>query len=174
MRDSHTTSFRRPLVLCLDDDPGTLGSLKRLLHKEPYEVVTTGSPSEALDHFGRSTVDVVIADERMPDISGTAFLRIIEECSPKTTRVIVSGHPLEEEEAGEPVLVHHFIPKPWKDDEVRTLLRDVLQSRLPAAPPLSEGDTARRPAGPEFMAEQPVLVECTQRTGAQVMTKLLP
>src|SRR6185295_16381653 len=133
-----STRRRRPTVLCLDDDPATLGSLERLLTAEPYDLVTTASPIEALKRLGRSPVDVVIADERMPDISGTAFLRMVEEQYPDTARLIVSGHPLVENWLKvDPELVHHFIPKPWNNDELRALLRGILKHRgiLETPPP---------------------------------------
>lgn len=168
------TSSRRPVLLCVDDDPETLGSLRRLLRREPYEIVTTVSAREALERLGRSPVDIVIADERMPDISGTEFLRIVEERSPATARLIVSGHPMGGESRDEPDLVQYFIPKPWRDEELRDLLRGLVKDRPAPPAPRVEGGTARRPAGPDFMAEQPVLVDCTQRSGDQVMTKLVP
>src|SRR6185436_12227588 len=103
------SAARRPVVLCLDDDPAVLGSLRRLLCREPYEVVTALNPSEALARMRRTVVDVIIADELMPKISGMAFLKIVEERWPRTARLIVSGHPeVAEIVKGQSQLVHHF------------------------------------------------------------------
>lgn len=172
---------RRPVVLCLDDDPQTLGSFRRAFQKEPYDLVTTGNPDEALMRLHRAEVDVVLVDERMPDISGTAFLKMVELWSPETARLIVSGHPKPEDgQDGRRELVQHFVPKPWDDDQLRSLLRGLVRDRSaapgsgPASPGGQESPTTRKPAGPDFMVEQPVLVECTGRSANHVMARLHP
>ncbi|MBI3857750.1 MAG: response regulator, partial [Planctomycetes bacterium] len=163
---------RRPVVLCLDDDPAVLGSLRRLLGREPYEVVTTHNPNEALARMCRSTVDVIIADELMPRISGMAFLKIVEGRWPATARLIVSGHPdVPERVKGEARLVQHFIPKPWDVDELRTLLRGLIDRRRPG-PAQAVRLPRRRPAW-DFMVERPVLIEATGRTATELQSRLL-
>jgi DNA-binding NtrC family response regulator len=152
----------KPVVLCLDDDPAILGSFRRLLRNEPYDLVTTANPGEALTCLQNSNVDVVISDERMPWMSGTAFLKIVERHSPGTARLIVSGHPqVADMVKRQGNLVHHFIAKPWDDADLCTLLRGLVK-RSPEAPK----------AKADFMVERPVLVECTGRAGKEVSPKL--
>ena len=39
------------VVVCVDDEPPILGALNRLLRNEPYDLVTTVKPGEALDRI---------------------------------------------------------------------------------------------------------------------------
>jgi CheY-like chemotaxis protein len=166
---------RKPAVLFLADDPESLAAMRKLFKKAPLEVIATDSPSEALRRLDGPLVDVVIADEKMPGLSGAAFLRIVESRSPNSVRLIASAAPAELQE---PDLVQHVLSKPWKEEEIRRILRTILGDQLPPEPeppppvPQDSG-TARRPAGPEFMADQPVLVDCTKRSTSQIMSKLL-
>lgn len=164
----------RPVVLFLDDDPEILGSFRRLLRKEPYQVVTTGNPTEALARLRSSCVEVVIADEWMPRISGRAFLKMVEERWPKTARLIVSGHP----EVAESVqqqggLVQHFIPKPWDVDELRALLRGLIERRK--ARRAQAPAPAASPPGRawDFMVERPVVIDAAGRTVEDVGARIL-
>lgn len=66
---------RRPVVVCIDDDPEILSALRRVLRSDRYDLLTTVDPEEALDRILRPPVDVFIADERMPGITGTDLLK---------------------------------------------------------------------------------------------------
>jgi DNA-binding NtrC family response regulator len=157
-RSSAATS-RRPTVLLLDDDPAVLGSLRRLLRTEPYDVVTTAHPDEALARLAKSSVDVVIADALMPSMSGVTFLKLVEEGWPDTARLIVSGHPgVAESVRSQRPLVQHFIPKPWKIDELRSLLRSLVAPHDAAS-----AGAPRRGSAVDFMVERPLLIDCTRR-----------
>jgi len=61
-------------VLFVDDEPHVTDSLKRSLRKEPYEVLSADSASEALKVLAREPVDVVVSDEKMPGMQGSEFL----------------------------------------------------------------------------------------------------
>ena len=67
----HVRRARRqmPLVVCVDDEPRVLASLRRLLSEEPYEMIVTHEPRKVLKLIGSRTVSLVIADQRMPEIS---------------------------------------------------------------------------------------------------------
>src|SRR5579862_465259 len=83
----------RPLVVIVDDDPEILRSLGRLLRREAYELLSTDSPRQVLEWAFRRPVDLVIADQRMPEMNGTDLLGILRQQSPKTLGIIFSGYP---------------------------------------------------------------------------------
>jgi len=58
-------------VLCVDDEENILSSLKRLLRKEGYRLLTATSGGEGLKLFEENGVHLVISDQRMPQMSGT-------------------------------------------------------------------------------------------------------
>lgn len=64
-------------VLIVDDEPGIV-SLHTLWLEEEYEVLTAESGTEALEKV-TDTIDVVLLDRRMPDVSGDEVLERIRE-----------------------------------------------------------------------------------------------
>jgi CheY-like chemotaxis protein len=118
---------RRPLVLCIDDEKPVLSALARLLRREPYDVVTTDNPEEALDRVRAGGVSLIVADYRMPGISGTSLLQVVKASSPTTIRVMLTGYPEDgwiraAEENG----LMRVCTKPWDDREFKQLLREEL------------------------------------------------
>jgi response regulator RpfG family c-di-GMP phosphodiesterase len=117
----------RSLVVLVDDDPEILHSLGRLLRRERFELLTTQSPAQVLEWARQRPVDLVIADQRMPDMSGTELLGRLRECSPATKGVILSGFPdtaLIVERAG--LRIERLIAKPWENDSLKSTVRDLL------------------------------------------------
>jgi DNA-binding response OmpR family regulator len=132
-----------PVVLFVDDEAEILSALRRCFRHEPYVVFTASGAMEALEWLEKATVDLVVADERMPGMSGTDFLREARERSPRTSRAILTGYPSESLvrsglEAGADALLY----KPWDDQSLRETVRRMI---------------LRRPAGGrgEFGGERP-------------------
>jgi len=108
------------VILCVDDDVGSLNAMRRCLRNEPYEVITAGSSDEAFGWLAELSVDLVIADERMPGVSGTELLREVRKRSPRTARALVTAHRSPSVvrnglEAG----VDTFFFKPWDNKVLR-------------------------------------------------------
>jgi response regulator RpfG family c-di-GMP phosphodiesterase len=116
-------------VLFLDDDPETLSALRRGLRDEPYEVLTTLDPAEALAILTSRPVDVVVTDQFMPSIAGTEFLRDVAARAPAAVRVVLTGHPDRVPfQAGLEGRVHWLVTKPWSLRELRQTLIGLLAS----------------------------------------------
>ncbi|MBI2932426.1 MAG: response regulator [Planctomycetes bacterium] len=122
-----TAAHRRPVVLCVDDETRILGALSRLLWQEPINVMLTQDPQEALELIGRGHIRVVIADQRMPGMSGTMLLRTVQETSPQTARVMLTAHPdsalVTERTRG---TIQCLITKPWSDQILRQTIRQFI------------------------------------------------
>lgn len=69
-------------VLCVDDEENILHSIKRLLRKEGYWLLTASSGVEALKILEENNVHLVLSDQRMPQMSGTEFLAEVKEKYP--------------------------------------------------------------------------------------------
>ncbi|HVR87643.1 MAG TPA: response regulator [Planctomycetota bacterium] len=117
----------RPLVICVDDEPQVLGALSRLLRREPYEFRTTTDPEEALEWIRTLEVALLVADYRMPGMSGTTLLQIAKATSPRTARMMLTGYPGESLviAAGEAGLMH-LIGKPWDDQRLKAQIRGLV------------------------------------------------
>jgi DNA-binding NtrC family response regulator len=79
------------VVLIVDDDPLLLDSIRRTLRHEPYTVLTSQSCEDALGIIDSTPVDVIISDQEMPGMSGTAFLKCVCERHPDITRLMLTG-----------------------------------------------------------------------------------
>jgi DNA-binding NtrC family response regulator len=119
--------YRSPIVLCVDDDPGVLNALRRSLRDERVDVITAGSSDEALGWLEEMSVALVIADYRMPGMTGSQLLVEVRKRSPRTARALLTGDRTPSVvrqglEAGADI----FFFKPWDErylvDTVRRIL----------------------------------------------------
>jgi adenylate cyclase len=125
-----TIAGSRLAVLCLDDDESILHAIKRQLRSQPYDVVITTSPYEALDMLrAPNNIGLIIADYYMPLMTGTEFLQQAKVINPEISRMILSGHAdtkvtLDAINQGE---AFRFMQKPWGDGELEAVINDGLQ-----------------------------------------------
>jgi DNA-binding NtrC family response regulator len=118
---------REPVVLCIDDDAQVLSALRRLLRGEPYSLVTATNAAQAIASLRVRPVEVVVSDERMPDVSGCELLAEIRQRWPWVGRVILTAHSdpgmaIRAVEAGVDFLFH----KPWKDELLKSTIRRLI------------------------------------------------
>jgi cyclic di-GMP phosphodiesterase len=82
----------RARILCVDDEPVTLGLVRRLLERMGLDVVTTDSAGNALTLFDDDRFDLVLTDIRMPGMDGHAFVRAVRERDDDVPIVVATGH----------------------------------------------------------------------------------
>ena len=80
----------KPRVLCVDDEPRVLESLRDSLHRR-FEVVGTTNGFEALRILSMEQCHVVLSDMRMPLVNGARFLTLAREHAPDTVRLLLTG-----------------------------------------------------------------------------------
>jgi response regulator RpfG family c-di-GMP phosphodiesterase len=121
---------REQTVLFVDDEAAVLDGLRRALHNAPFRTLYAQSGFQALEIVDSGEVDIVVADEMMPGMSGSEFLAIVRRRHPHLVRIILSGQASLERviaaiNAGQ---IHRFLTKPM--DAVQ--LRDILEQYLGA------------------------------------------
>lgn len=115
-------------VLCVDDEVNILQTLKRLLRKENYQLLTASSGKEGLEILANNDVHLVISDQRMPEMSGTEFLAEIKDRFPDVIRIILTGY-TEVDAITESINrghIYKFFLKPWNDDNLKLEIRKAL------------------------------------------------
>lgn len=123
-----------PQVVLVDDDPAVLRALHRTLRLEPLNVRATTSVAQVLDWLKSGDVDLLIVDQRMPDMPGTELIARARGISPRTSCVILSAFPDAAREAERRhVFVQRVLRKPWSDTELRALVRTLAQASIPGA-----------------------------------------
>lgn len=114
-----------PKVLCVDDEPGLLRSLRWLLRGQ-YEVAVASSGIDGLALLSAENFDVVISDQRMPGMTGTEFLERARQVSPRSIRLLLTGYSdfnavLSSVNDSE---VFRFISKPWDNQKLLETVGD--------------------------------------------------
>ena len=82
----------RKKSLIVDDDALIRLSLKKLLEKDGFIVLTASSGASALKILEEETPEIVVLDVRLPDSSGIDLLRTIKEVNPETVVIMITGH----------------------------------------------------------------------------------
>ena len=116
-------------VLCVDDEENILHSLKRLLRKEGYRLLTATSGAEGLKILKENDVHLVISDQRMPEMSGTEFLAQVKENYPDVIRIVLTGY-TEVDSITASINKGHiykFILKPWNDQNLKLEVKQGLE-----------------------------------------------
>jgi diguanylate cyclase (GGDEF)-like protein len=116
-------------LLLVDDEHNILNSLRRLLRGENYQILATTSPREAFDLLARHRVQVIVSDQRMPEMSGTEFLSRVKQIHPDTVRIVLSGYTDLESvtDAINRGAIYRYLVKPWDDDALRAQIRDAFR-----------------------------------------------
>ncbi|WP_374328658.1 EAL domain-containing protein [Azonexus sp.] len=116
-------------LLLVDDEPGILSSLSRLLRRENYRILTATTSEEALLKLAEHQVGVIIIDQRMPGMSGTELLARARAMHPKTVRMVLSGYTALDSltEAINRGEIYKFLTKPWDDAEMIHTVRDAFR-----------------------------------------------
>jgi len=129
--------------LFIDDEELVLNALKRTLRKEPFAIEFTNDPESAFRLVAEHSIDVVISDQSMPNMTGVEFFSILRRLHENVVRVMMSGQSDRDTtvRAINEGQVNRFIEKPWSNEDLRQVLveidREVQQKRR-----------AGRPAGP--------------------------
>ena len=81
-----------PKILVVDDDLASVEVVVEALEREGYDLLAASGGREALQTLAAENVDVVITDEKMPDLSGIDLLKRIKDNSPYTQVIILTGY----------------------------------------------------------------------------------
>ena len=82
----------KPVVLLVDDEPEVIEGLKRGLHKLPFKLLWAYSGREAMEILAENPVNVLVADEQMPEMSGSELLSFARKAHPNVIRIMLTGH----------------------------------------------------------------------------------
>jgi signal transduction histidine kinase len=81
-----------PKILVTDDELNTLKTLSANLEDMGYRVATATNGREALELIRKRGFNIVIADIKLPDISGLEILETAKELNPETAVIMITGH----------------------------------------------------------------------------------
>jgi CheY-like chemotaxis protein len=118
---------RRPAIVAVDDEPAVLAAVSRDLRRgfgERYRVMRAGSGAEGLELLKQirargEQVAMLVADQRMPGLSGTEYLVKARELVPEAKRVLLTAYADTEAaiQAINEVALDYYLLKPWDPPE---------------------------------------------------------
>jgi thioredoxin reductase (NADPH) len=130
----------RPVILVVDDEPTVLAAVVRDLRRgfgERYRVVRAGTGEEALEALRElirrgDQVALLVADQRMPGLSGTEYLVRARELAPTAKRVLLTAYADTEAaiQAINEVSLDYYLLKPWDppEEEFFPIVDDLLSA----------------------------------------------
>jgi thioredoxin reductase (NADPH) len=129
---------RRPAILAVDDEPAVLAAVARDLRRgfgEQYRILRAGSGAEALELLRElrtrgDQVALLVADQRMPGMSGTDYLVEARKLAPEAKRVLLTAYADTEAaiSAINDVALDYYLLKPWDppEEQLYPVLEDLL------------------------------------------------
>lgn len=120
---------RQRTLLLVDDEENILASLRRLLRRDGYQILTATSGQAGLELLARNAVDVIVSDQRMPGMTGVEFLRQVKNTHPQTVRLVLSGYTELQSitDAINEGAIYKFLTKPWEDDLLRANIEEAFR-----------------------------------------------
>jgi EAL domain-containing protein (putative c-di-GMP-specific phosphodiesterase class I)/CheY-like chemotaxis protein len=115
------TDRQQPTLLLVDDEANILKALTRILRRDGYRILSTTSIKEAFSLLATNDIQVIVSDQRMPEMSGTDFLSRVKAIHPNTVRIVLSGYTdlKSVTEAINEGAIYKFLTKPWDDQQIR-------------------------------------------------------
>lgn len=119
-------------ILFVDDDAFILKALIRTLRPHFHRIHTALSGEEALAVLATHPIDVIVSDSLTPPISGIELIRRAQKFHPAIGTIVLSGKTelsdiLQAKNEG---ILHAFIPKPWDNQELMRVIRQVFEAAL--------------------------------------------
>jgi len=116
-------------ILYVDDEIDNLIIFKAAFRRY-YDVFTATSAREGMELLKTQDVQVLITDQRMPEITGVEFLENVIPDHPETIRMILTGFSDVEAiiQAINKGRVYQYITKPWDTDELKITIDNALES----------------------------------------------
>ncbi|MGB4072894.1 response regulator [Pseudomonas sp.] len=115
-------------ILFVDDEERILRSLALQFRRE-YQVLTESDPRRALERLKTERVQIIVSDQRMPQMSGAELLAQARQIAPDTLRILLTGY--SDLDAAVEALnsggIFRYLTKPWDQQEMAFTLRQAAQ-----------------------------------------------
>ncbi|RMF14293.1 MAG: HD domain-containing protein [Alphaproteobacteria bacterium] len=116
-------------LLFVDDEPDIVDALRRLFRRR-HRVLTATSGREGIEIIRKEPVDLIICDQRMPDVTGDRVLATARTVRPEAIRILLTGYSDIEalincvNDAG----LYKYLTKPWEPEMLRLTVERALEA----------------------------------------------
>jgi len=117
-------------VLVVDDEQHVRVTLKEVLSREGYEVLTAGGGQEALRVMEDTAVDLVMVDLKMEGVDGLTLMGEIRQRWPETILIVLTGYAtLESALRALRYSAHDYLLKPCSPEDIKRSVKGGLEKR---------------------------------------------
>lgn len=115
-------------VLYVDDEVHNLQSFKATFRRN-FDVYVADSGPKGLELFKNNSIDVLITDQRMPEMTGIELLMEVKKIDPEPMRILLTGYSdinavIDSINKGQ---VYRYLSKPWQEDEIRNTIESAFE-----------------------------------------------
>jgi len=116
-------------ILLVDDDPDVLATLTRSFRKG-YKTLSANGGEEGIAFLNVHPVDLIICDQRMPNISGDQVLSHALQIQPDAIRILLTGYADVESllTCVNDAHIYKYVTKPWDPAELNLTVVRALES----------------------------------------------
>lgn len=120
-------------VLVVDDDPQMQLAMKTTLSRAGYDVLVAGDGRAGLEAITAQTFDLVVSDQRMPNMSGQELLAAMQEQGLKTPFIMITAHgTIDQAVQAMQLGAADFITKPFSAEDLERIVERVLSPETQA------------------------------------------
>ena len=115
----------KPKVLYIDDEERSLSTFKKSFRRD-FEIFLANNIQEAVDILRNNAIEIILTDQRMPDMTGVEFLSHITKDYPHLKRILITGYAdlsavIDAINKGQ---VYRYINKPYQKEQLLSIIND--------------------------------------------------
>jgi len=115
-------------ILYVDDEESNLRVFKNTFRRE-YNIFTATDAKTGLDILEKEQIDLILSDQRMPEITGVEFLKMTLEKHPKPNRILITAYTDFEalQKAINEARIFQYVQKPWDEKYLTEVIKNALE-----------------------------------------------
>ncbi len=115
-------------LLIIDDEIEITKSIARQFRRK-YQVFSATSASEGMEIMEKEHVQVILSDQRMPDMTGVDFFSVIKDKYPDALKLLITGYSDIEAVIGaiNEGQVFRYVTKPWNPNELESIVKEAFE-----------------------------------------------
>jgi response regulator RpfG family c-di-GMP phosphodiesterase len=115
-------------ILYVDDEAHNLSAFKANFRRD-FTVFTAESGQEGLDIFEKEDLNIILTDQRMPNMTGIEFLEKVKNINPEPMRILITGYSdinavIDAINRGQ---VYRYLNKPWHYEDLKSTILSALE-----------------------------------------------
>src|SRR3989339_1831843 len=115
-------------ILYVDDEESNLNIFKNTFRRD-YNILVALSATDGLEILKKEHVDLILTDQRMPEMDGVEFLKQALSIYPDLNRILITAYSDFDaiRNAINEAQIFQYIQKPWTEDKLRSIIEQGLE-----------------------------------------------